>query len=284
MDRSARRARGWRAALVVCVLGPAGLPGPPAHAQSDRVIWEGNDQSVVLVPQDDEAAPPNDHPATVAAKDVERKLASLRFRYADKETGTAPLPVFNAEQIEILGEALAAGLGRATPSQDVRFSIIGAQRPSPGAFLRRNRLTAGRVFFLDGKLNVIFGELQSPYRKKNIYGRLEQDFYPREYGSRATPAEREAVLVEVAATRLREDTNGPRPDWVVFDSDAVRAPGSSSTQAPEPPADGPAPDPSAAAAGGDIEQRLRTLKRLREKGLISEEAYRKKVDEILQEL
>lgn len=291
-DRSARGVPGWRAVLVVCALGPAaGFPGPPAHARSDAVIWEGDDQSVVLVPQDDEEAPPNDHPATVAAPDIERMLASLRFRYTDQETDTAPVPVFNAEQVDILGEALAAGLGRATPSQDVRFSIIGAHRLSPGALVRRNRLTAGRVFFREGKLNVIFGELQSPYRKKNIYGRLEQDFYAREYGSRTAPAEREAILVAGATTRLREDTNGARYDWVVFDPAAVAH---ASAKAPEPEQSLPAqtgrasapadPGAATAAARGDMEQRLRSLKRLREQGLISEEAYRRKVDEILEEL
>jgi hypothetical protein len=290
MDRSARRAPGWRAVLVVCALrAAAGLPGTPAHAQSDAFIWEDDDQSVVLVPQDDEAAPPNDHPATVAAPDIERMLASLRFRYADHENHTPPVPVFNAEQVEILGEALATGLGRATPSQDVRFSIIGAHRLSPDAFVRRNRLTAGRVFFRAGRLNVIFGELQSPYRKKNIYGRLDQDFYTREFGSRTEPGEQESMLVEGTAYGLRADTDGRRYDWVVFQPGSA-ANGSSPADASSLEETAPAaahhesrPTPPTAGPP-DSEQRLRTLKRLREKGLISEEAYRKKVSDILEEL
>lgn len=295
INRSAGRARRWRAALVVCALGPvAGLLCPPAQAGSDAVIWEGDDQSVALAPQDENTAPPNDHPATVAEKDIERMLASLRFRYADQESDTPPVAVFNAEQVEILGRALASGLGRATPAQDVTFSIIGAHRLSPGALVRRNRLTAGRVFFREGKLNVIFGELQSPYRKKNIYGRVDQDFYPREYGSRTIPAEVESLLIASTATSLRDDADGPRYDWVVFDPDmagALPSPYSSPMEAePEETVPAPAPaDPVAAdtseAAGRDtIEQRLATLKRLREKGLVSEEAYREKVDEILEEL
>lgn len=282
------------------------LPCPPAHAGSNAVIWEGNDQAVVLAPQNDETAPPNDHPATVSALDVERMLAGLRLRHADQETDMPPVALFNADQIEILGEALATGLSRATPSQDVTFSIIGAHRLSPDAFVRRNRLTAGRVFFREGKLNVIFGELQSPYRKKNIYGRVEQDFSPREYGSRTTMAEQESILITGTATRLHEGDGGLRYDWVVFDPDAERAPRSPSTEAPEPeeslpakvtghapaPADPtaadssdpPAGNPSAADGRGGIEQRLRILKRLREKGLLSEDAYRRKVDEILEEL
>jgi hypothetical protein len=292
LNRLAGGAPLWRAALVFCVLGPAaGLFARPADAASNDVIWEGKDQSVVLAPQDDETAPPNDHPAIVAASDIERMLGSLRLKYSDQET---PLPVFTDEQVGILGEAFAAGLKKATPSQDVRFSIIGAHRVSPDAIARRNRITAGRVFFREGKLNVIFGELQSPYRKKNIYGRLEEDFYPREYGSRTTPSEQESILLASTAMSLREAPDGPRYDWAVFDPDHVSelpadgAPGAEAPlAAPEPsrPAAASA-DPAAAGAAGrnDIEERLKTLKRLRDEGLVSEEAYREKVDEILEEL
>ncbi|MGH8165710.1 MAG: hypothetical protein ACREQ1_00630, partial [Woeseiaceae bacterium] len=146
------------------------------------------------------------------------------------------------------------------------------------------------------KLNVIFGEIQSPYRKKNIYGRVEQDFYPREYGSRAVPAEQESLLMASTAASLRDDADGPRHDWVVFDPAAAVA-------LPEPLADvdaeesvsaqesaAPAPADPVVAAGvteaeaQSIEQRLEALKQLREKDLISEEAYREKVNEILEEL
>ena len=288
MRAAPRAAR--RMMLVLFTVGAAGgLAGTPAQAGSDAIIWEENDQSVVLVPQDDDQAPPNDHPAKVEVRDIETMLASLRFRYADDGNETAPVPVFNAEQVDILGAALATGLGRATPTQDVRFSIVGAHRLSPDALVRRNRLTAGRVFFREGELNIIFGEIQSPYRKKNIYGRLEQDFYPREYGSRTTAAGREAVLVAGDAIRLREDTGVTRYDWVIFDPDAVTpAPVAPSAKAPASEAAVPSPLPGQVAAeapaGSDLEQRLRTLKRLRDEHLISEETYREKVNEILEEL
>jgi hypothetical protein len=305
MNRSAIRTPWWRAAIAVSALAPVvGLLCPPAHAGSEAIIWEGNDQSVALAPQDEETAPPNDHPATLAPQDIERMLAGLRFRYADQETDTPPVAVFNAEQVGILGEALATGLSRATPSQDVTFSIIGAHRLSPGAFARRNRLTAGRVFFREGELNVIFGEIQSPYRKKNIYGQVDQDFHPREFGSRTIPSGQESILIASTAASLRGDAEGKRDDWVVFDPDNTgaipvphSAPMDAAAEQPEPEptpgqsrsapvaADSASVEISGAAPGtDDIEQRLETLKRLRDEGLVSEEAYREKVDEILEEL
>jgi hypothetical protein len=291
----------WRRGVVVaaCACAMSGLLHQAAQARSDSIVWEGDDQSVVLAPQDEDTAPPNDHPVTMAPEDIERMLSSLRFRHSDHEPDTPPVAVFTEEQVEILGQALATGLTRAAPSEDVIFSIIGAHQMSPGAFARRNRLTAGRAFFRDGKLNVIFGEIQSPYRKKNIYGRLDEDFYPREYGSRASPDAQEAVLVASTDMSLRTEPQGQREDWVVFDSPVAGAapPPQADTmaqdpQAVPPPAEARSPgEPPDAAAGdkpvavsADIEQRLETLKRLREKGLISEDVYREKVDEILKDL
>lgn len=307
--RSGSRAPRWRLA-VARVLGPVlGLAGPPAHARSDAVIWEGNDQSVLLAPQDEETAPPNDHPVNLAPRDIEKMLGDLRFRYADQEADAPPAAVFNREQVEILGEALATGLARATPSQDVTFSVVGAHRLSPGALARRNRVTAGRAFFRQGKLNLILGEIQSPYRKKNIYGRIEQDFHPRQYGSRAAPEEQESLLIGTALASLQDGAGGTRHDWAVFDPDlaaADAAPASlpADAGAGRPATSGPRVRPAPAAAeradaaagrdspsqgtadagGEDIEQRLETLKRLRDRDLISEEAYRQKVDEILEDL
>lgn len=302
----------WRAGIVFCALGAVlYVLCTPANARSG-VIWQGNDQAVTLVPQDEETAPPNDHPVTLTAQQIEQMLSRLRLRYSDQESDTPPVAVFNSEQLEILGEALATGLARAEPSQDVTFSITGAHRLSPGAFARRNRLTAGRVFFREGQLHLIFGEIQSPYRKKNIYGRIDEDFYPRQYGSRSEPEELESVVAASTGASTGGDPEGIRNDWVVFDPGVAAAEPPARSRpagAPAPEAspgdESPAPTgrsapgqsrPAPARAGSvsgdaaqapdatDIEERLATLKRLRERELISEEAYREKVDEILEDL
>lgn len=287
------RAPGWRLMVTLCAFAPlTAMPGPPAFA-TEIVIWEGNDQSVFLSPQDATAAPPNDHPVTLAAEDVERMLVDLRFRFADQEPEAPPAAVFNPEQVKVLGEALATGLAMAEPFQDVTFSVVGAHRLSPGAFARRNRLTAGRLFFREGELNLILGEIQSPYRKKNIYGRINEDFYPRQYGSRTQAEKHESELVATAGIGLHGDPQGERVDWVVFDPGIGRSDttGSRTELASAFNADAPAAPPPAGARpapadedSGSVEQRLRALKDLREQDLISEQAYRQKVDEILEDL
>lgn len=268
--------RGLRCRHALAVLWGVAwvLAAASASAGGDLVIWQGDDQSVFLTAQDAAATEPNHHPAELTAAEIEALLAGLTCRPEDGDADTS-VPVFNPAQVEILGRALSDGLARAAPSQDVAFSVVGAHRLAPGAFGQRSRLTAGRAFVREGRLNVIFGELQSPYRKKNVYGRLEEDFSARRYGSRGLPAARQSAVLAVAG-------RDGRPDWVELDPSGAPAPaardsgdaaGATTTvAAPQAP-------PDAA-----IERRLQTLKRLRDKGLISEEAYRTKVDEILAEL
>lgn len=310
------RAPGSRAFVACLMVASTMLYGVAVDARSGDMIWEGDDQSVVLAPQDDAGAPPNEHPVDLQPQDIETMLSNLRFSHADQERDTPPVAVFNKEQVQVLSDAFSRGLSRATPSQDVTFSVVGAHRLAPGALAMRNRLTAGRAFFREGKLNVIFGNIQSPYRKKNIYGRLEQDFYRRNFGSRTTPGAPESLLVAGTGASLHPEGDRQREDWVVFDVSAAAAtdsivplpspptaaPDGSPEQRQVPaPAAHPAPAvrPTVRPATGspsdeashepsgktpDIEQRLERLKRLRDKDLISEEIYREKVDEILDEL
>lgn len=289
-----------------------------AHAASKSIIWESGDQIVRLAKQDDASAPPNDHPTTTTAGDVAAMLEGLRLRYADEEIDVTPVSVFTKEEIDNLSKAVAKGLDRATSSQDVIFHVIGARQLSRGTFARRNRVSAGRVFYRDGNYNIIFGQIQTPHRKKNVYGQVDQDFYPRNYGSRTTAAKHDVVLLTSSATRLNDGNDGVRGDWIVIDSNATvtggqrnadpdpdptdaRAP----TQLPAPVALAEAPpiskatatesnesvltqpqDLSAPATGSttNVEQRLEALKRLRERELISEEVYQSKMKEILQDL
>ncbi|MEX2495812.1 MAG: hypothetical protein WD448_06975, partial [Woeseia sp.] len=81
--------------MLLFVTGVAGHSFPPAHARSNSVIWEGDDQSVFLAPQDGSAASPNDHPATVAEEIIRTMLSSLHIRYADEASEGQSVAVFN---------------------------------------------------------------------------------------------------------------------------------------------------------------------------------------------
>jgi hypothetical protein len=255
------------------------------------VLWSANDQWVKIEPQDDAAAPPNDHPAQLASEAVSNALAALRIRIVDEDTAAeAQRSVFTAEELRNLAPRIASGLAKAGPRQDVTFSTIGSHPRSAGGLVKDPGVNAGRVFYDDGKINVIFGELQSGYRKRLVYGQRTEDFTPRQQGSRSKAAEQELALAARPGVELHSDAGGVRNDWVEIDSAAVASGAAAVAQAPAA-ATGPAATaagsgegPAAPKSGADLEQRLKTLKELRDKNLISEEAYRAKMQELLSEL
>jgi hypothetical protein len=254
-------------ALVAAITCAADAP------RDVSVLWSANDQWVKIEPQDDAAASPNDHPVQLANEAVSNALSALRIRIVDKDTAAeAQRSVFTAEELRNLAPRIASGLAKAGPRQDVTFSTIGSHPRAAGGMVKDPGVNAGRVFYDDGKINVIFGELQSGYRKRNVYGQRTEDFTPRQQGSRTKAAENEWALASRPGIELHSNAGGVRNDWVEIDAAAV-APGAAAvSQAP------------ATKSGVDLEQRLKTLKELRDKNLISEEAYRAKMQELLSEL
>ena len=285
------------------------------------VLWEGEDQWVRIEPQDGSATP-NQHPAQLSVDEVGKALGALQIRVTDKDSGTSmQRPVFTLPEIATLAPQLVAGVGKATPKQDVVFSTIGSHALSAGGLVKDPGVNAGRVFYQGGKLNVIFGEVQSNYRKKNIYGQRSEDFTPRRQGSRDQASKQKWPLVMAPGIELHAASGGGsvRNDWVEIDTagaaaaavatpepsaaaprqaaaaaeatPAATAPvtgaAAASTSAPAAAAAAtPAAAPAAAAPGksADLEKRLQTLKELKDKGLISEEAYNAKLKELLSEL
>jgi len=280
---SARRVAQWTSgalALVAAITCAASAP------RDIVVLWSANDQWVKVEPQDDAAASPNDHPAQLTNEAVSNALAALRIRIVDEDTAAeSQRSVFTAEELRNLAPRIASGLAKAGPRQDVTFSTIGSHPRAAGGMVKDPGVNAGRVFYVDGKINVIFGELQSGYRKRSVYGQRTEDFTPRREGSRTKAAEHEWALAARPGVELHSNAGGVRNDWVEIDSAAVASGAAAVSQAPAPatPAT-PAATATATKSGADIEQRLQALKELRDKNLISEEAYRAKMQELLSEL
>ena len=265
------------------------------------VLWAGNDQWVKVEPQDDPAALPNDHPVQLGTEAITNALGALQIRLVDSDTGTeTQRSVFTRGELGILAPQVASGLAKAGPRQDVTFSTIGGHPLAAGGLMKDPGVNAGRVFYEDGKLNVIFGELQSNYRKKNVYGQRSEDFSPRRQGSRSKATKQKWTLHGLPGVEFHSTNDGGiRNDWVAIDTAVA---GSQTLAAPQPsespprqaasapaatapvPAAATEPAPKSGTSNVDLEQRLQKLKELKEKGLISEEAYRAKMQELLSEL
>ena len=193
-----------------------------ADTSRDVVLWSANDQWVKIVPQDDPAAPPNEHPAQLPTEEVSHALRVLQVRIVDKDTGTeTQRSVFTSDEIQNLAPRVASGLAQAGPRQDVTFSTTASHPLSNGGFVRAVGINAGRVFYDDGKLNVIFGELQSSYRKKNLYGQRTEDFNPRRQGARDKEAEQKLRLAASPGVEFRSIDGAVRNDWVTIDSEVA---------------------------------------------------------------
>ncbi len=243
-----------------------------------------------------------DHPATVSSEQVGRILASVVVEehsyFKWREEGT----LLAAEDVAQLAWRLADALRKAGPDQWVYFSA----RNVPRAFtLGAIRFSDGIAFVQGGKLNLVFDNIGYV---ENVDTRPSQ-LDPRD----ATTSE------QVRLTAKGPDVSGGPPavvpgdrwlghertNWLVFDLARSTAPGSRPEVVAMPPAIPPAaPPPPAvaapaapAAAGGastaasapalgpqDPEERLRKLKDLRDKGLITPEEYEKKRQEILKGL
>jgi hypothetical protein len=254
------------------------------------VLWSGDDQWVKIEPQDDPTAVPNDHPAQLGVEAITNALGALQVRLVDPDTGTeSHRPVFTPDELGNLTPHVASGLAKAGPRQDVTFSTIDGRPLAAGGLIRKPGVNAGRVFYNDGGLNVIFGELQSNYRKKNVYGQRSEDFTPRRQGSRSKATKQKLILAARPGLEFHSTNDGDiRNDWVVIDTAVA---GSEVLAAPEPvpdaataPAAATESAPKTRTSEADLEQRLQKLKELKDKGLISEEAYRAKMQELLSEL
>jgi hypothetical protein len=275
------RRRSCRRQLVIASGALALVAAVACAADTPRdvvVLWSANDQWVKIEPQDDAAASPNDHPAQLASEAVSNALAALRIRIVDEGTAAETLrSVFTAEELRNLAPRIASGLAKAGPRQDVTFSTIGSHPRAAGGLVKDPGVNAGRVFYDDAKINVIFGELQSGYRKRSVYGQRTEDFTPRREGSRTKATEHEWILAARPGVQLHSTPGGVRNDWVEIDTAAVASGAAAVSQAP-------GEVPATTKSGVDLEQRLKTLKELRDKNLISEEAYRAKMQELLSEL
>lgn len=134
-------------------------------------IWEQNEQYVRLVAIEDKS-PLNAHPVSLDPVEVEQALASLQLWtkggvFRDEQS----LPVYSKGQASTIARYLVDALNKASPNEDVTFNI----RSYADVLLsvgREREWTTGRVFYKDGKLNLIIGEYQKRIDKgkKNVEG------------------------------------------------------------------------------------------------------------------
>jgi hypothetical protein len=246
-----------------------------------------------------------DHPASITEDQMRRILASIQTveppNVVSKlilKAKTEAKPAFNTEEVEFLAIPFAAAFAEATPDERVDFFLHNKRRfslsTSSGiAFVKNGRMhfILGRYKLLNepGKPDIDVGG--NPLPKTN-----DQDFYieagPYQeiVGLKTAPGSKDTVYenrwVAISYKDLLESpikVTAPSPA-VTAPSQTVTAP-SPAVTAPSPtvtaPAETTAPQPPSKTSSEILEEKLRTLKRLQQGGLITEQEYNQKKQELL---
>lgn len=278
MRKAMRRARFIRhcvpsVALVIAV--SACVSAGARDGKDHSYIYRSDDNYVRLDPIEP-GAPANSHPFVVSVDQLSRLLARIKVSGA---ASISAVPVFSKEEMDRIAGPLSQALSKAAPNQDVTFAVA-SPRGIFGAY-SVDAITTGRLFVHDDSLNLIFGVVQQ---------RVGGDMLDQGHTPEIAPGRRARRIdlswkIEAGGAQFHER----RGDWLVFDRSAIPA--------PTPPAMRQAPETGATSTGEaatapttierkeqEIENRLRVLDRLKEKGVITEQEYRERRSEILQEL
>jgi len=243
-----------------------------AHAATQKPFWQSGDQFVTLAPQDPlpgATAEPNDHPVNLTRDRIASILASLEIRTADKDKAEA---LFTPSSVQTIAPHLLQGLLQASPAEDVVFAVIGLHNTLYG-LAKAPKVTTGRVFYKDGRLNIIIGLAQ-----QEVSDRDDRRLFPFTPGSRQKALQGEWKILPQLDQKGYSLT---RKDWVAF-SDEWRTPVAEQNLPATPGA--PAQPAMRSNDTRTPAERLTTLKELSEKGLISAEEYQKKRAQILDDL
>ena len=253
-------------ALICAALGAQAAPSVAQWlAEPEKPLRWGDWDRVMLKSSDRGAAPANQHPVRLDERDIAERLTRIRTLHEQKL-----LPVFSEDEIARLAPVIAGALARARSDQDLLFLTSGKRSFFGNAFAN-----AGRIFFADGELNLIFGTVVSDVLELLSPG--DRRSPPVEYGSRtlpprgvmlATPRAGEAILVKDNWIRLPITFAQLSPP--VDQAEAARAPIDAGAR--------PAAKPPRTAA-----QRLEELERLHSKGLIDDAEFAQKRREIQSE-
>jgi hypothetical protein len=277
----------------------------------DKLLWKDSSYSfVAIVPAGKGAQTPFAHPVALTPEQLNEALRQLQVSV----DGGKPTRVFPPAAIDMLVEPLSRGLAEAGPEQELLIQTV-SRDPALG-LLFGPTVTNARVFAADGFLQFVFGEARGEFSNEfRATGVLRAFVKPDRNSGRETnwalvgdalalsnvsgdpahAAVSPAAWSHVAVPEARsttEPTPGPGLGAPVTAA-AVAAPAASamsSTPAAASVSSAPAattPTPAAAPPLQTSErfaERLRTLERLHEEGLITDQEYATKRQDILNEI
>jgi hypothetical protein len=255
---------GW----VDSLLGKGSAQADAADASkagSAQRAWRIKEFTTIELVAREAGAVENQQPKQLRADVLRQQLALVQ---SVGRSGRQPL--FAADELAELIVPLVQALGRAGPDDDVL--LLSTSRRDAGVLVAPTAITA-RLFVQGDSLQFVVHDARF-------------EFYDTYRGTHAAPNFRFGSRTSAGEATLQSvDAPNRRSDWLSI-------PLRTAATVTAPPAAIPAVSTSAppvhkildAASADDIERRLETLKRLREKGLIGDDEYQQKRKEILQPL
>jgi hypothetical protein len=261
---------------------------------SEIQLWrEGNDYVRL-----ETVSAANQHPVAFSTE----QLTTLLGQFYKRESNKEPAPYFSQDEISRIAPELVRLFAKAKPGDDIDF---GTSYLAGNVYLVPRTLNAGRLFVENGQLNLLIGMCA---RAQDIaYRETFGNFRELDHGSRSKPAEKAGC--ELLAGNNTERVNN-RTDWLRLNINAAlttksvpmfetptpltfgttASPAQATTPAPVQlplPATGPA-EPATlvkpALPASEAEERLTTLKRLHDQGLITDTEYKQKRAAVLKGL
>lgn len=215
------------------------------------------------------------HPFTIKPHDLAGLLAGLSYKDTGLFGKEEPEPVFNPVEFNSLASVLAEALANAGP--DERISFV-SHNWGGGLIFSTRRLTCGTLFAdRNGLLNIAFST-------------INEEHYPTDYAQMGREKRvRDPTVITRSSRPLtphpwlrlqpRADSEeGVFPLWCLIDTEiALAALQKAALRKGAPPAKEKTPE-----AG--LKEKLKLIKDLLDEGLITEEEYTKKKEEILQSI
>jgi hypothetical protein len=282
--------------------------------QSNDVIWEENKNVFFKYTEHrGRKLGNNNHPAKLNPKKISAVLSQLTFKpnksasfFSIKTKSKNANRLFTHQQVKTLSQQLSKGLGQAKANQDVIFALEKGIPVSLG--LNPTQVfVAGRAFVKDNKLNLIIGDYNRPrdigYEQANDPTRIGVVKYNLDHGSRSKPSRGFKIIIDTF-----DGIENKRNNWLVIDTTVAANAyitqerrrkkaelakkrkelreilGSEEPRYREQPKHREEPVQRSPKPARSLEERLTTLKALRNKGLITDKEYKVGRAQILKDL
>ena len=242
----------------------------------DKLIFMFADQFVALAPQDSVNATPNHQPVIVSVFSLSKILSSVLVKLPNKSRDNNRL--FGDSEILILSQTLSSALAKANPEQDILFKTQSGQGSSANLAVKK-----GRVFWRDSKLHVLFAEIQDAKKSSSTNDRRQDSGENTQFGSRIVRSDKvDFVFVTTHVVAKEKDLSGAtRSDWISIDTNQLLGYTINQNSATIKHDGEKLADSDRLAT---TKEKLEKLKFLRQKGMLSEKDYQKKVRELLDEV